>query len=245
MEEHMRIETSDPKARELKRIQNEKARETSLADGQDIIKHLDKFAKRRTDIFGDFEELEIGKSSNDQSVDEDYGRMNGGRGSDPNDKVFWDGHAGSIAVTTSHAQTQNHGMNASPSPTTSMNVPTYGPSGPSRPAPTPGTSLEEQIAAIHASKGAPPKVDDKSKADSLLPTPKNGPGLPPHLSMSYHPPPGTPGYATISTAYANSAGSGSGSGPDLLLSPITTLFIIHHLQDLITHLHICPIINHR
>ena len=61
MEEHMRIELLNPRAREKLKEMKAKEKETPLAIGGEISSSLKRFAERRTDLFGE-EELEIGKS---------------------------------------------------------------------------------------------------------------------------------------------------------------------------------------
>ncbi|KAL6077157.1 Splicing factor 3A subunit 1 [Balamuthia mandrillaris] len=87
MEEHMKIELLDPEARRKRLELMARRRESTLADARQIEQNLKKLASRRTDIFGE-EEVEIG-----QAVGEDRKNMP--------EKVIWDGHTGSIAMTAS------------------------------------------------------------------------------------------------------------------------------------------------
>jgi len=138
MGEHMRIELLDPKYSENKRILAERAKDTALADSDEISKHLHKWAERRTDVMGD-QEVEIGKriGEDDKKAPE---------------KVTWDGHTASIGRTTSAVMS--------------------------------GMTLDDQIAAIHASKGlAPTKVEGEKPSigpqapDQTKPTPSQPPAL--------------------------------------------------------------------
>lgn len=238
MEEHMRIETSDPKARELKKQQQDKQRESSLAQGDEIIKYLGKFAKRRTDIFGDSEELEIGKEHDDSNLHSEHSRISSSSSTTSSDKVIWDGHSGSIPSTMTMASTYNQSGSAN---TSTQTGPTPGMFGPNR---GPTMSLEEQIAAIHANKNQ--QRDDKK--EPLLPTPKQ----PVAPSLGYHPPPGAPGYSSISTAYANTASSTSDLSSSSIPSPYQTSAQLlsshyssqpHHLMHQPPH-HLPPHLSH-
>lgn len=90
MAEHMRIELLDPKYQAEKKAMMEKIGGSSLASGDEITRHLNKFAARRTDIFGK-EEVEIGRAL----VEDDTPQKS--------DKTIWDGHTASIARTSGAA----------------------------------------------------------------------------------------------------------------------------------------------
>lgn len=90
MAEHMRIELLDPKYQAEKKAMMEKIGGSSLASGDEITRHLNKFAARRTDIFGK-EEVEIGRAL----VEDDTPQRS--------DKTIWDGHTASIARTSGAA----------------------------------------------------------------------------------------------------------------------------------------------
>jgi splicing factor 3A subunit 1 len=93
--EHMRIELLDPRFREQRQQQErEKARTAATSIGQDdeISRNLAAFARRRTDIFGDDEEVEIGKTVNPADAEKEYKQKD--------EDQIWDGHTGSIPRTT-------------------------------------------------------------------------------------------------------------------------------------------------
>jgi splicing factor 3A subunit 1 len=89
MEEHMKIELLDPRARAIRQAQQDRHKASILASDEEISKNLGQFARRRTDIFGE-KEVAIGKI---------VGEDESGRP----EKVIWDGHAGSIPQTTQAA----------------------------------------------------------------------------------------------------------------------------------------------
>eukprot|EP01102_Stenamoeba_stenopodia_P010546 TRINITY_DN3192_c0_g1_i1.p1 TRINITY_DN3192_c0_g1~~TRINITY_DN3192_c0_g1_i1.p1 ORF type:complete len:637 (+),score=182.12 TRINITY_DN3192_c0_g1_i1:129-2039(+) len=90
MAEHMRIELLDPKYQAEKKAMMEKIGSSSLAGGDEITRHLNKFAARRTDIFGK-EEVEIGRALVEDETPQ------------KSDKTIWDGHTASIARTSGAA----------------------------------------------------------------------------------------------------------------------------------------------
>lgn len=92
IQEHLKISLTDQRWREQKRIAEERRAETNVAQGEEIGENIAQFAKRRTDIFG----------NDDDDEDEEEG------GKDAKAKarkkpVVWDGHAESIAKTTTEA----------------------------------------------------------------------------------------------------------------------------------------------
>jgi splicing factor 3A subunit 1 len=89
MAEHMRIELLDPRARAVRQQLAERNKVSTLAADDEISRNLGNFAERRTDIFGD-KEVEIGKTLGEEDI----------KGPE---KIIWDGHAGSIAMTTNAA----------------------------------------------------------------------------------------------------------------------------------------------
>ena len=87
MEEHMRISLLDPKWKEQKQVEEERRKDTNIASGNDVSRHLKSFAARRTDIFGD---TEVG-------IGETVEKTAGGKGgSGEGGKVIWDGTTSSI-----------------------------------------------------------------------------------------------------------------------------------------------------
>mmetsp|Transcript_17190 Transcript_17190/g.23837 ORF Transcript_17190/g.23837 Transcript_17190/m.23837 type:complete len:701 (+) Transcript_17190:888-2990(+) len=102
MEEHMRIELLDPRARQRRsEVKARDNKETPLALGGEVSSSLQKFAKRRTDLFGDNEELEIGRAVGEE--EDELTKLNREK-----EKVGWDGHAGSVKVATSEASLDIH-----------------------------------------------------------------------------------------------------------------------------------------
>jgi len=93
MAEHIKIELADPKVREKVRTIQQAKLGTSIASDDEITKNLNKFARRRTDIFGKEDEVDIGKvlAEEDKPIQK-------------SDKAIWDGHVNSISRTTSAAQ---------------------------------------------------------------------------------------------------------------------------------------------
>jgi len=83
MEEHMRISLLDPKWKEQKQIEEERRKDSNIAEGDDIGRNLKSFAARRTDIFGD---KEVG-------IGEVVGKPAGQESKEAAGRVIWDGHS--------------------------------------------------------------------------------------------------------------------------------------------------------
>ncbi len=99
MAEHMRIELLDPKYRQQRQIQLDRAKGATLATDTDITRNLDAFASRRSDIFGEDDEVEIGQSIIPEEAEREKSNVVA------LDEKIWDGHTNSIARTTTAAFT--------------------------------------------------------------------------------------------------------------------------------------------
>lgn len=87
LDEHMRMEMMD--RNNMQQSRKQETTKSALAPALDIHRHLAALKDHRTDIFGDEEELAIGKSANSQ-------------GSKPSGPV-WDGHSSSAQMATAQA----------------------------------------------------------------------------------------------------------------------------------------------
>eukprot|EP01103_Thecamoeba_quadrilineata_P011189 TRINITY_DN261_c0_g1_i2.p1 TRINITY_DN261_c0_g1~~TRINITY_DN261_c0_g1_i2.p1 ORF type:complete len:648 (+),score=173.68 TRINITY_DN261_c0_g1_i2:453-2396(+) len=180
MDEHMRIELLDPRYQAEKKALLDKKVDSTLAVDEEIARNLNKFAKRRGDIFEEAEDNEP-KAGDEEMMDSNTGDGAGGKDKKKIEKVIWDGHTASISRTSN--------------------------------AVLAGMSLQDQIAAIHATKGLN-KPDEKPPVG---PVPLLSPSPQPQPHPMPQPPPSQPlgpgGAGGVGTSGATSVGGGPGSGP--------------------------------
>jgi len=151
----MRIELSNTKVIEQRKQEALNERDSNLAEGDEISKHLKNFAARRNDIFGD--ELGLGPEENKKSVVE---------------KPTWDGHSSSIQRVAMEALG--------------------------------GMSVQQQIKAIHESKGlagetqepaiGPKLTGTRTSASVIRPPEPARPQPPPPSNVNTSRPVMPPGY---------------------------------------------------
>mmetsp|Transcript_13215 Transcript_13215/g.37526 ORF Transcript_13215/g.37526 Transcript_13215/m.37526 type:complete len:689 (+) Transcript_13215:95-2161(+) len=209
MEEHMRIELLNPMAREKMKEIRAKEKETSVAVGVEISSSLRRFADRRTDLFGDDDELEIGRAKGEDGQLEQLQKEK--------EKVVWDGHMASIqqATTGSLKKMQEKIAEIQNEKAKSEEI--------RKEKNAPGPSLPAGITAVPKTQGAllpPPPPPSKG----LLPLPGNPPPPPPPGGAAPPPPPPggglRPGMAVIHSGTGAppppppTSGTSSGSVPD-------------------------------
>jgi len=91
LDEHLRVELTDPMSVEKRRLEEISERESSIVEGIDVDRNLKLLAEKRTDIFGDEELI-------------DFGRAVGEEKKKKTSKPTWDGHSSSIGQTTRETQ---------------------------------------------------------------------------------------------------------------------------------------------
>lgn len=94
--EHVRISLLDPQWKEQKQLAAEKNKESNVARGDEVFANIARFAKRRTDIFGE-EEGAIGEVLERDKAEREKAAK---------ERVIWDGHAESIAHAATLAQSK-------------------------------------------------------------------------------------------------------------------------------------------
>jgi splicing factor 3A subunit 1 len=83
--EHLKVELIDPRWKDQKEREMEKFKTTNIVKSDQISQNIENFAKKRTDLIGSEEELQIGKSVDDKNTDDD--------------KILWDGDKSTLLKT--------------------------------------------------------------------------------------------------------------------------------------------------
>jgi splicing factor 3A subunit 1 len=133
--EHLRIELLDPRARQQKQLSAERGSTTALAPDDDVIRNLQLFAKKRTDIFGTKEdELAALERAKERERQEKLRALQA-------EALSWDGHSASapkIAAIQQQLKQQSQIQQIQEKPAT---LPAPPPQPPPPPPPSPPQSL--------------------------------------------------------------------------------------------------------